>query len=310
MRVFVAGATGAIGRPLVGALLEAGHAVTAMTRSSDAARGLRARGADAVICDVFQSERLLAAVRASRADAVVHELTAIPAVMHPRRFAREFAATTRLRIEGTRNLLRAARAAGARRFVVQSVAFAYRPEGDLVKDEDAALWDDAPSWAAPFRAIAEMERMLAASDGIRAMVLRYGLFYGPGTAFARDGQIGHMVARRQYPITGSGEGMTSFVHVEDAAAATVASLALGRSTTLNVVDDEPAPLREWLPAYAEALGAPKPLHVPAVAAKLAGPYAEYLATEQRGASNARARRELGWVPRYPSWRLGFSASLA
>jgi nucleoside-diphosphate-sugar epimerase len=303
MKVFLAGATGVIGRALVPKLVRGGHVVTGMTRSAQRAELLRAQGAEAVVCDALDAESLRAAVVAAQPEAVIHELTDIPAELDPRKYERQLATTNLLRRDGTRNLVAAARAAGARRLVAQSVAFAYAPVGDWIKDEHAPLALAAPPpMDKPVLAIADLEQQVLAADGI---VLRYGFFYGPGTAFAPDGAYASMVRKRRLPVLGGGRGMWSLIHIEDAASATAAALERGASGIYNVVDDEPAPARDLIPGYAAALGAKPPLRLPAwIGRLLAGPVAVHGMTEQRAASNARAKRELGWTPAYPSWRDG------
>ncbi|MFN2617046.1 MAG: NAD-dependent epimerase/dehydratase family protein [Thermoleophilaceae bacterium] len=310
MRVFLAGASGAIGRPLVPKLIEAGHRVTGMTRSERAAKRLRAAGAAAVVADVFDEPRVRNAMAEAGPEVVVHELTALPKRYDPRKSS-VFEPTNRLRTEGTRILIETARAAGARRVVAQSVAFQYVPIGGWVKSEDDAVLEDAPGhWGESARASRELERTVLGAEGLKGLVLRYGYFYGPGTYFARDGSTAFDVRRRRQPIVGRGKGVFSFVHVEDAADATVAAVERGGPGVYNVVDDDPAPLRDWLPVYAEALGAPRPLRVPKLLARLlAGRALVSIATEARGASNQRAKRELGWQPRHPTWRRGFPQSL-
>ncbi len=311
MRVFVAGASGTVGRPLVRRLLAAGHEVTGMTRREERAARIRDAGATAVVCDAFDAEALASAVEAAAPDAVVNQLTSLPRKYDPRK-ASFYEATNRVRTEGGRNLIEAARTAGARRFVTQSIAFLYAPQGDWVKDEDARPFDDAPGhFAAAVRAMLAHEREVLESPDFTGLVLRYGQFYGPNTYFAPDGHLGREARRRRFPIVGAGTGTFSFIQVEDAAAATAAALEHGAPGVYNVVDDEPAPLREWLPVYAEALGAKPPRKVPVWLAKLvAGSAVASSAVEQRGASNAKAKRELGWEPEHPSWRQGFAASLA
>lgn len=307
MRVFVAGASGAIGRPLVPRLLEAGHEVTGMTRSEDGAAEIRAAGARTAVCDVFDEEGVRAAVAEARAEAVVHQMTALP---HRLDFRDKnlYDATNRLRGEGTRILLDAALAAGARRFVSQSIAFIYAPEGDRVKAEDAPVIEsDSEVFGRAAAITAEMERAVTGSDGLEGVVLRYGFFYGPGTSYGEGGSVTEDVRKRRFPVVGDGGGVFSFVHVDDAAAATVLALGRGAPGIFNVVDDEPAPMREWLPEFARAVGARRPLRAPAWLARLvAGKDAAAFATTLRGASNAKARRELGWEPRWPSWRDGFA----
>ena len=310
MRVLLAGATGAIGRPLVPRLLAAGHELTAMTRSERSAETLRSAGAAAVVVDVFDREALVAAVTEARPEAVVHELTALPDRFNPRD-KQLYEPTNRVRTEGTRNLLEAARAAAVRRFVCQSIAFGYAPGGERVKTEDAELFRDAP---APFdggmRALEEMERMVLSAEGIEGLILRYGWFYGPGTYFATDGSTASDVRRRRFPVVGEGTGVFSFIHVDDAADATVAALERGAPGAYNVVDDEPAAMRDWLPVYAGALGAKPPRRVPVWLARIvAGRMVAEMASRLPGASNERAKRELGWRPAHPSWRTGFAESL-
>jgi nucleoside-diphosphate-sugar epimerase len=311
MRVFVAGASGVIGRRLTPMLIEAGHEVTAMTRSEERAEALRRLGAEPVVCDVFDADALRAGVTAAAPEVVVHELTDIPPGFDPRKMEEEMAGNDRIRTEGTRNLVAAAVAAGARRLVAQSIAFAYAPTGEGLKTEDDPLFDDAPwPWLRSVKALHEHEDVVTRTAEIEGVVLRYGFFYGPGSGYAADGYYGREVKRRRFPIVGRGTGVFSYIHVDDAAAATVAALERGRPGIYNVVDDDPAPLREWLPVYAEALGAKKPRRVPKLIARLvAGYYATSLATELRGASNERAKSELGWQPRYGSWRQGFRDAL-
>jgi nucleoside-diphosphate-sugar epimerase len=303
VRVFVAGAAGAIGRPLVPLLVEAGHEVTGTTRSPERADAISAAGATPAVVDALDADALRAAVEAARPEAVVQQLTSLPDRFNPRQKG-FYDATNRLRREGTRNLLAAARAAGAERFVCQSVAIAYAggdPPG--VMDEDAPLALGAPP---PFgegvRVIDEMEREVVEAGGL---VLRYGWFYGPGTWYAEDGSVADDVRRRRFPIVGSGAGLFSFVHVDDAAAATAIALERGGAGIYNVVDDEPAALRDWLPVYAESIGAARPRRAPVWLARLVAGRAATELNRQAGASNEKAKRELGWQPRWSSWREGF-----
>jgi nucleoside-diphosphate-sugar epimerase len=266
-------------------------------------------GAAPVVCDALDADALRAAVVEAAPEVVVHELTALPVRLNYRRRGL-YDATNRLRAEGTANLLAAAKAAGARRFVCQSVAFAYAPGDEPdVKAEDAPLFTDAPP---PFgdgvRVIAEMERSVLEADGLDGLVLRYGWFYGPGTYLGDGGSTAQDVRRRRFPLVGDGTGMLSFVHIDDAAAATVAAVERGAPGVYNVVDDEPAAMRDWLPVYAEAIGAKRPLRIPVWLARIvAGPMGA-LVNSQPAAANARAKRELDWAPRWPSWRQGFSAA--
>ncbi|HWW67619.1 MAG TPA: NAD(P)-dependent oxidoreductase [Solirubrobacterales bacterium] len=311
MKVFVAGAGGVIGRPLVRRLVAAGHEVTGTTRREERAEEIRAAGATAIVCDAFDAAALETAVREAAPEVVVNQLTSLPQRYEPRK-ASFYEATNRVRREGGHNLIEAARAAGARRLLTQSISFLYAPEGSWVKDEEARPFDDAPGHFGP--AVAAMlahEREAVESHDFDGLVLRYGQFYGPGTYYAPGGHLGREVNRRRFPVVGPGTGTFSFLHVEDAAGATVAALDHGAPGIYNVVDDEPAPLREWLPVYAEALGAKPPRRVPVWLAKLvAGSTVAKTAVELRGASNAKAKRELGWQPGYPSWRQGFREALA
>jgi nucleoside-diphosphate-sugar epimerase len=309
-RVFVAGATGAIGRRLVPLLITEGHRVSGLTRSQERGEELRAAGAEPVVADALDERTLVGAIEHAAPRVVVHQLTAIPQRINPRRFDREFAMTDRLRTEGTAHLLAAARSVGAR-VIAQSIAFCYAP-GPMgtVHGEDDALVSDAQA-AKEFRhsawAIRELERLVLEARGV---VLRYGYFYGPGTSISRSGSIAEDVARRRLPIIGSGAGVWSFVHIDDAAAATVAAVAQDASGPYNIVDDDPAPAAAWIPALAQALGAPRPLRAPALVARLAaGEHGVAMMTHNQGASNARARQQLGWAPRYASWREGFRSGL-
>jgi 2-alkyl-3-oxoalkanoate reductase len=310
LRVFVAGASGAIGRPLVRQLVAAGHEVTGMTRRSERAGEIRGAGAEAAVCDAFDGDALERAVAAARPEVVVHEMTSLPSRIDPRR-AETYEATNRVRTEGTANLIAAASSAGVRRLVAQSIAFVYAPVGPMVVDEEAPVTAGTPGHlGAAMDAMLDCERQVLGIDGIDGLVLRYGYFYGPGTSFARDGTMAEDVRRRRFPIVGSGEGRMSFVHVEDAAAVTVVACERGAPGVYNVCDDEPAPMREWIPVYAEAIGAKRPLRVPAWLARLvAGKTIARMMTGLRGASNAKAKRELGWQPRHPSWRQGFAEAL-
>jgi nucleoside-diphosphate-sugar epimerase len=304
MRVFLAGATGVIGSPLVPQLLNAGHQVTAMTRSVLRAAQLEAVGADPVVCDVFDADGVRAAMADASPEAVIHQLTALP----PRLDWGDpdvFEANNRVRTEGTRVLVDAALATGARRVVAQSIAFAYAPTGDRVKEEDAALFTDAPPpLGGLVAALAEHEERVTGTAGIEGLVLRYGMLYGPGTYHDRRGSTAADIIAGRVPLVEGATGMYSFLHVEDAASAAVAALERGAPGIYNVVDDEPAPQPEWLPVLARALRADPP----AAAETLPPPETPDMSL--RGASNAKAKRELGWRPRYASWRAGFSASLA
>lgn len=311
MRVLLAGATGAVGRPLLPLLVGAGHEVVGTTRSDAKADAIRAAGAEAAVVDALDPEALRRAVLEARPEVVINQLTALPEALDFRD-PESLAATNRLRGEVGPALARIAAEAGARRLVAQSVAFFYAPVGDRIKDEDAPLIElppESPMAAGP-SALRALERSTLEAPGLEGIVLRYGYFYGPGTYYAADGSTAEQVRRRRFPVVGGGSGVFSFVHTEDAAAAATAAVERGAPGIYNVCDDEPAPMSEWLPAYAEALGAKPPRRVPVLLARLiAGKQAAGLATELRGASNAKAKRELGWAPRYESWRRGFREAL-
>jgi 2-alkyl-3-oxoalkanoate reductase len=311
MRVFLAGATGVIGRRLVPMLVEAGHEVVAMTRSSAKTDALRAAGAEPAVCDALDAEAVRAAVAEARPEVVVNHLTDLPQELNPRKLKGAYAANDRVRAVGGPNLAAAARAAGVSRMISQSVAFFYAPQGGPVKDEDAPIYRDAPP---PFdegaAAALAMEQATTGTEGVEGIVLRFGFWYGPGTTYAADGYTAAQVRRRRFPIVGAGTGMFSFAHVDDVASATIAALDHGEPGTYNVTDDEPAPVSEWLPAYAKVLGASPPRRVPVwLASLLAGRFTPYMMNQLRGASNAKARAELGWTPRYVSWRQGFREAL-
>jgi nucleoside-diphosphate-sugar epimerase len=309
MRVFVAGASGVIGRPLVAALVGAGHQVTGMTRRPARQAEIEAAGATGIVCDVFDAERLTATVNDAGPEVVVHELTALPAKLDVREKG-VYDANNRIRTEGTRNVITAAQAAGARRMVAQSIAFVYAPVGGPVKSEDDPVMDLEGEYGAAVAAAMDLERQVGEADGLEGLVLRYGFFYGPGSSYAADGHQAAEVRRRRFPIVGRGDGVFSFVHVDDAAAATVAACERGEPGVYNVCDDDPAPVRDWLPVYAAAVGAKRPMRVPKLIARMVGGAgAVALATTLRGASNAKAKRALGWEPRWSSWRQGFERAL-
>lgn len=311
MRVLIAGATGAIGRPLVSRLVAAGHEVAGLTRSPSAAQTLRDCGAEAFPADVFDEASVTRACAAARPEVLVGQLTALPRALDLRHYARDLEPTNRLRRLATPNLIAGARAAGARRIVVQSISFITAPEGPAVHDETAPTYDDAPSALAPAVAAAtQMEGQVLAAADLDPVVLRYGFFYGPGTGYARDGAIVAEIRRRRFPLVGSGAGVSSFLHVEDAAGATLTALDGGASGLYNVTDDEPAPMRDWLPFLAGVLAAPPPRRLPVLVARLAaGPHVVHFATTLRGNDNVRFKREFDWAPAYVSWRGGFEREL-
>jgi 2-alkyl-3-oxoalkanoate reductase len=307
MRVFVAGATGALGRHLVPGLVAAGHQVTATTRTPGKVARLREAGAEPVVVDGLDREAVIAAVRAAGPEVIVHQMTALADVRtrNIRNPDKMGAATIALRTRGTDNLLAAAAQAGTRRVIAQSVAGFYEPAGGPVKSEEdpVASRPPSPSAARALAAIKHIEKTvpLEAPEGI---VLRYGGFYGPGaTEMLLDA-----VRKRRLPLIGGGTGIWSFIEITDAAAATVAAVDRGGPGVYNVVDDDPAPVAEWLPYLAEVAGAKPPLRVPAWLVRLvAGPFVVAQMTSARGSSNEKARKELGWEPRYASWREGFRA---
>jgi nucleoside-diphosphate-sugar epimerase len=312
MRVFLAGAGGAMGKQLIPRLVADGHEVTGMVRTESKQDLVSGLGARTVVADALDAAAVNRALGEAEPEVVLHQLTSIPGNLEPRHFDRDFAATNRLRTEGTDNLLAAARAAGARRLVAQSyTGWPYARSGGAVKSEDDPLDPDPPAqFRRTLAAIRHLEGTVAGAEGLEGVVLRYGAFYGPGTSIALEGEQVEAVRKRRFPVVGSGGGVWSFVQIEDAAAATAAAAAAGSPGLYNVVDDDPAPVSEWLPALAAAVGAKPPRRVPRWLGRLvAGEAAVVLMTESRGASNARAKRELGWEPRYPSWRTGFEQGL-
>src|SRR4051794_24834344 len=305
MRVFVIGASGAIGTRLVPRLIDRGHTVIGTSRSSDKVEAVRALGAEPLVLDVLDARAVSAAVAAAEPEAIVHQATALADARFGRSLDRTFAQTNRLRTEGTDALLAAAREAGVCRFVAQSFAgYRYAREGGPVKTEDDPLDPTPPANTRETNAaMRHLDEAVTDADGI---TLRYGSFYGA----PNDGLI-EPVRKRRFPIVGDGGGVMSFIHLDDAAAATVLALEHDGPAVYNIVDDEPAPVREWLRALANALGAKPPRRFPRWAARLfAGEAAVVMATESRGASNAKADRELGWRPRHRTWREGFVAAYA
>jgi nucleoside-diphosphate-sugar epimerase len=288
MRVFVAGTTGAIGKQLVPRLVEAGHEVHGMTRSESKQAMLRELGAVPTVADALDPDHVVEAVGRAKPDVIVHQRT-----------------------EGTDHLLSAGRAVGVRRFVAQSNgALMYKRTGGPVKSEEDPF---DPSPAREMRevlaALRHLEEAVLDAAWTEGIVLRYGWFYGPGTAMAPGGEQFEMIRKRRFPLVGDGGGIFSFIHIADAAEATVAAVEHGNRGVYNVVDDDPAPVAEWLPALAQELGARKPMRVPRFIARLfAGEAGVVMMTDVRGASNAKARRELRWRPAHPSWRQGFAAA--
>ncbi len=317
MKVFVAGATGVLGRALVPQLVVRGHDVVGMTRSASKEDLVRSLGARPTVADALDPEAVAHAVASAEPEVIVHELTALSGEMsardmrHPERF---FETTNRLRTEGTDHLLAAGRAVGARRFVAQSfAAFRFARTGGPVQTEADPLDSDPPAALRPgLVGILHLEQAVMTIEWGEGLVLRYGGFYGPGTAIslAPDSQMAAPIRKRRFPIVGDGGGVWSHVHVDDAAAATAVAVERGQPGIYNIVDDDPAPVREWLPVLASALDAKPPRRIPRWLGRLAaGEAATLMMTDARGASNGKAKRELGWQPRYASWRQGFAQGL-
>jgi nucleoside-diphosphate-sugar epimerase len=292
-------------------LVRDGCEVTGMTRTESNRNLLGSLGAKPVVADALDPEAVGRAVSEAEPDVIVHQLTAIPPSINIRRMERDFALTNRLRTEGTDHLLSAGRAAGVTRFVAQSFANYFARTGGPVKDEDDPLDPDPPAAVrTTLDAIRYVEDAVTRADRMDGLVLRYGAFYGPGTALAPDGDLVRSIRKRRFPIVGSGAGLWSFVHIEDAASATVAAIERGAPGVYHIVDDDPASAGEWLPAVARILGAKPPRRIPRWLARLgAGEVVAIMLTEARGASNAKAKADLGWTPRYASWRRGFAEGL-
>jgi nucleoside-diphosphate-sugar epimerase len=311
MNVLVAGGTGAVGRRLLPLLISRGHRVIATTSSGAKLNALSALGAEPVVMNGLDREAVDRVVLSVRPDALIHQMTSLASMASLRRFDREFALTNRLRTEGTRHLVAAAHAAGVRRLVAQSyTGWPNERQGGRVKSEDDAL-DAAPprSMRETLDAIRNLEHQVLTAP-MRGIVLRYGSFYGPGCPLGPGGAVYESVRKRQLPVVGNGAGVWSFVNIDDVALAT--ALATERLDTgiFNIVDDEPVEVAEWLPELARILGSPPPRHVPVWLARFAiGEAGVSMMTSIRGSSNAKARRELGWQPRYPSWREGFRQAL-
>jgi nucleoside-diphosphate-sugar epimerase len=311
MKVFVAGATGALGTQLLPQLAANGHEVTGTTRSAAKADDIRRLGATPAVMDALDPDAVARAVGEADPEVIVHELTALSGSLDLKHFDRTFALTNRLRTEGTDHLLAAGRAAGIRRFVIQSYAgWPFARVGGPVKTEEDPL-DPSPPKAVreTIAAIRYLEEAVTGASWTEGVVLRYGGFYGPGTSFWPGGEQYEAIRGRKFPVVGSGDGILSLIHVEDGAAATVAAVERGSRGIYNVVDDSPERFSEFLPGIASAIGAGPPRHVPRWLGRLvAGQAAAIMMTEVRGASNAKAKRDLGWRPRYPSWRHGFAAA--
>jgi nucleoside-diphosphate-sugar epimerase len=313
MKIFLAGATGAVGKRLVPALRNRGYEVIGLTRSPDKAASLHAEGAYPVVADALDRDAITRAMKETRPHIIVHQLTALTGVTNYRNFDKVFAATNRLRTEGTDILLEAARAVGAERFVAQSYGgWNYEQSGDGLKTERDPLTSHPPrKQQKSLDAIEHLENVVLGERTLTGIPLRFGNLYGPGTNLALDGEMSALVRARKVPLIGSGGGIWSFLHVDDAASGTIAAIEHGTRDVYNICDDDPAPVAEWLPELARALGAKPPMHVPSWIGRLAaGEVGVSMMTQIRGGmSNAKAKRELHWEPRYPSWRQGFWTGL-
>ena len=307
MRIFVAGATGAVGRRLVPRLVREGHVVTGLTHAPSKAGFVRELGAEPIVADALDQEAMHAAVSAARPEVIVHELTDLKGASDLRKFERTFASSNRLRIEGTDYLLAAARDCGVKRMVAQSFCgWPYARIGGYVKSEEDPLDPNPPEQQrSTLDAIRHLECAVSTSAAPAGVVLRYGAFYGPNTGMFEATQIAQ-ICKRRVPLIGDGGAWWSFLHIDDAAEATALAVNQG-SGVYNIADDDPAPVREWLPATAAILGAKPPFHIPAwLARTAAGEHLVVMMTESRAGSNAKAKRELGWRPRHASWRQGFA----
>lgn len=312
MKIFVAGATGAVGKPLVARLLAGGYEVVALSRSPQHSDALRALGAEPAVADALDRAAIVEVVQRAAPDVIIHELTALTGVKNYKKFDEEFALTNRLRTEGADNLLAAAQAAGVRRVVAQSYGnWNYARTGTAPKTEDDPLDPNPPAHQRQsLAAIRYLEAAVMGTAGIDGIALRYGNLYGPGTGIARDGDIATSIRKRALPIIGDGAGVWSFIHVEDAASAAIAAIQHGAPGIYNIADDDPAPVSVWLPELARALGAKPPLRIPTWLGRMVvGDVGVSMMTQIRGASNAKAKRELAWSPCYATWREGFRKGL-
>jgi nucleoside-diphosphate-sugar epimerase len=312
MKVFVTGGTGAIGQFLLPLLVENKHEVVALTRSSSKAGKLDELGVTPVIADPFDKQALTAAVRRAEAEVIIHQLTALSSAGNFRKFDQEFALTNRFRTEVTDTLLAAARTIGTRRFIAQSYCgWPYAKKGGPVKTEEDPLDPKPPeSFTKTLAAIRSLEDKLRSTTFLEGIALRYANFYGPGTAIGKGGMVVKMVKKRRLPIIGGGGGIWSFIHVMDAARATIAAISRGAAGVYNIADDEPAKVATWLPVLAKEVGAKPPYKIPYWLGELMiGKAGVMMMTQIRGCSNAKAKRELNWSPIYPSWRIGFADGL-
>jgi nucleoside-diphosphate-sugar epimerase len=303
MKIFVAGGTGAIGRPLIAELLAKGHAVVALTRSPGKAQALVQQGVEPAIADVFDADAVKAVVSRAQPEVVIEQLTALPRTYTPESMSAAAALNHRIRLEGGANVLAAAQAAGVRRYLRQSIAFWAVPGPGLADEDTPLAFDATPAVTAGVREVTELEHRLLGNTNMEGIALRYGFFYGPGTWFNPDGDVAQQVRQQQFPIIGDGEGVWSWLHIEDAAIATIAAAEHGKPGIYLVANDQPLPVREWLPAFAQWLNAPSPPQVSVgEALKMdGGADAVYYGTQMRGASNAKAKRELNFQPRPLEW---------
>ncbi len=302
MRIFVAGATGAIGRPLLAQLVAKGHDVVALTRSLEKAQHLAEQGVEIAIADVFDADAVKAVVIRIQPEVVIEQLTSLPKTYTNESMSAAAALNTRIRLEGGANVLAAAQAAGVRRYVRQSVAFWAVPATGLADEETPLAYDASPKAAADARTVTELERRLLETHNLEGIGLRYGFFYGSGTWFAHDGDVAHQVRQQQFPVVGNGKGVWSWVHIEDAAIATVAAVERGNPGIYLITDDRPLEVREWLPNYARWLNAPSPPQISVEEAlRISDADAIYYGTQMRGVSNAKAKRELNFQPRSLEW---------
>lgn len=302
MKIFVAGATGAIGRPLIAQLLAKGYQVTALTRSLEKAQTLVEQGVEPAIADVFDPFAVEAVVTHAQPDVVIEQLTSLPKAYTGESMSAAAALNTRIRLEGGANVLAAAQAAGVRRYLRQSIAFWGIPGTGLADEKTPLAFDASPAVAADARIVSEIERRLLEVPNLEGIALRYGFFYGPGTWFAPDGDVANQVRQQQFPIVGNGDGVWSWLHIEDAAIATVVAAEQGNAGIYLLADDRPLAVREWLPEFARWLKAPPPPQVSIEdALQVAGADAVYYGTQMRGVSNAKAKRELQFQPRSLEW---------
>jgi nucleoside-diphosphate-sugar epimerase len=302
MKIFIAGGTGAIGRPLIAELLAKGHTLTALTRSPEKAQALAELGVDPAVADVFDADAVAAAVRRAEPEVVIEQLTSLPSTYTRESMLAAADFNRRIRLEGGTNVLSAARAAGVRRYLRQSIAFWATPGAGLADEETPLAVDASPAVAADARVVAEIERLLLESRDIEGIVLRYGFFYGPGTWFHLDGDVARQVRAQQFPVVGDGAGVWSWLHIEDAAIATARAVEQGQPGIYHIVDDQPLAVRDWLPAFARWIDAPPPPQVSVEAVLNAGGAdAVWYGTQLRGASNAKAKRELDFQPRPLEW---------